>query len=117
MIAGAVPQPVVDVLQPVDIDEQQGQAFMVFMQAGQHLRQRIAESFTVRQAGQAVEVGNLLQMLLRRFALAISAWSISARRCNSPIWRCTWRRRKAAIAKTRPSTTATPATAHGSQWA
>ncbi len=69
LVAGAVPETVVDVLEPVEVEEQQRDDVPVPLRARHGLDQPVAEEIAVGQAGQSVEVGLTNDKLFLAFAL------------------------------------------------
>ena len=69
LVAGAVPERVVDVLEPVEIEEQQRGERAVALGARQRQLEAIAEEEPVRQAGQGVVRRLVRDLLLRADAL------------------------------------------------
>lgn len=67
-VAGVVPQAVVDVLEPVEVEEHQRHRLPAAARAGDGQTQAVAEQRSVGQTGQRVEVGQLLQLAFGQVA-------------------------------------------------
>jgi len=61
MVAFGVAVAVVYLLEMIEVDHQQGGAFLAAMRGAQHLRGQLVKGAPVEQAGEAVAVGQLLQ--------------------------------------------------------
>ena len=70
-VAGVMAVAVVDVLEAVEVHEQHGKRFVLACGVGHLARQRLFEVHAVGQAGQAVEVRQIVQALVGRFELAL----------------------------------------------
>ena len=65
LVADPVAERVVDVLEPVEVDEQHADAAPAALRLRDRLRQTLVQQQTVRQPGQRVARGHVLQPLLR----------------------------------------------------
>ena len=77
-IAGMVADRVVDVLEPIEIQDEQRERVAVAV-CGEHgLLQAIVEQRAIRQIGEGVVIGEMREALLRELPLTADAWSPAA---------------------------------------
>src|SRR5262249_34912962 len=69
LVAGGVAESVVDVLEAVEVEEEDGGLALAAPRVGERLAQAVAEQAAVRQAGEWIMQGEMSDLLLRASAL------------------------------------------------